>query len=206
MATPNDIVPLATLLARLPDNNSGDISAEDMRDVVSDLYASIVTALEKKTEAIPLSGVQPELITTIPASASRVHIDIDNAFITGWTPVGQIGAFFGLQVGGSSSYLTGNEDYVGASWGSSTYLATTINNANRLRGTIELIRVGTTNKWFIYGGIGSAAADNTGAFTPSFSDGYVDLGVQSLSRIRLNTVAAQGSPSYTGGSAEVTWE
>ena len=53
MATASDIVSLGDLQARFPDNSTGHITAEDMRDTMEDLYNALVAALWKQATQTP---------------------------------------------------------------------------------------------------------------------------------------------------------
>lgn len=58
--------PLQDLLDRFPDNTTGDISEEDMRDTITDLYNGIIVSGGGGGGSIPVGGVIPWTSTTIP--------------------------------------------------------------------------------------------------------------------------------------------
>lgn len=204
MATPDDIVTLAALQARFPDNTSGDITAEDMRDTMTDLYNSIVAALWKFGNQVTLTGLETELITTIGAAATMVKIDLRDISINSidWIT---------MQLGGAGGYVTDPAAYVGRSrtqngiyldWNAEgkagvNYQAQA---ADEVTGQIVMLREPGTNRWNIYVTNQEAAANGQ----PNLSHGVVDMDTEVLTSIRLNT--QDETDSFDNGTAQVSWQ
>jgi len=206
MATPNDIVPLATILARLPDNSSGDISAEDMRDVVSDLYAAITASLWKEGTLTVAAGMSCEFVTTIPASATLINIVFDQVHMQAAD-----GAFIGMQVGSAISYLDQVGDYEGQITNSSGTVARWDTTSNALvgfqqvstfsaDGDVFMIK-GSGNKWMIGSNVKGGVNGQT-FVAPAGAMGFVDLGANALTRIR----AISAGNGFSSGTIRAFWQ